>query len=120
MGMICKKMAKQAPATPPALPNIAGRSDHIDDCLDDALYVKRNGKWWFEGNEILDEKMAVNGALWHQFISASMADFYTKVKNSGQAPENHAEFLNYIAAAAMYLTGYELSSGARDPSGAAQ
>ncbi|GAG09452.1 unnamed protein product, partial [marine sediment metagenome] len=45
---------------------------------------------------------------------------YTKVKNSGEAPENHAEFLNYLAAAAVYLTAHELSSGARGPSGAAQ
>ena len=82
--------------------------------------VKRNGKWWFEGNEILEAKMTVNGDLWRQFISASMADFYTKVKNSGEAPENHIGLLDYLAAAAMYLTAYELSSGARDPSGATQ
>ena len=92
-------MANHRPSTPPLTSEI--------DKLHITYYKNTNGKYWFEC--ISAEQIEEKKTAWTDFISVSMADYYTIVKNQGHTPEKHSEFIDYITRAALFLTQYDLN-----------
>ena len=94
-------MVEQVPTNPPAFP-----TEFNADINNLKIYEKgKDGKYWFEF--ISTEQMKEKPTAWGKFISRSMADYYTIIKNQGHAPEYHLGFIKYVQSAVIFLTMHE-------------
>lgn len=95
-------MAEQSPANPPAFPTVFNADINTLKVYEN----KTDGKYWFE--LIPDEKMKEKPNAWSKFISTSMADYFTIIQDQGCDPNYHDGFMNYVAAALLFLKEHNL------------